>query len=466
MAGVDFVNPSAACSNARDIGLVENLTARDEDLGLLHRANRFLAWLKTKNQIWGLADQLVVSGTSFAAMIVIARSTDVAQLGLYSIANSLIIMLLTVQDSLITRPYSIQIFKPTGTPEEHGFSSLLLSWIVALLGVVAALAVTFYFAFVAHQPGSAGLALAIAFVAPFVLFREFGRRYSFANLKVYRAFAVDLVASLGILGPMVYLGWSGILDAATAIMTIGCGAGLSGTLWFLRRRHAFRFSAVSLRGTLRQSWDLGKWLLCSQLAMQLQGYAVHWLCLLVIGAAITGTYAACLSIVALANPFLFGFFNLLTPKSVRTLKDRGPQELRRQVLRDSLLLGGLMSAFTVFIYFAGEHIMALLYAGEEYANHGNVLTVLSLASVASAIGAFGGPAAIALQSAERGRAIAAIAIATAVIGSLASWYLVANYALTGAAWGLLVTEVIGAIGRWALFIRLGYARPAPPGPIG
>lgn len=418
--------------------------------------------MKSKNQIWGLADQLVVSVTSFAAMIIIARSTDVSQLGLYSIGNSLIIMLLTIQDSLITRPYSIQIFKPAGTPEEHGFSSLLLSWMVSALAVTAALVAALYFWLSADESGSLALALAISFVAPLVLFREFGRRYSFANLKAYRAFAVDMVAALSILMPMAYLGWSGQLNAVAAIVTIGCGAGISGTLWFLRRRRAFRYSSDALKKTLQQSWGLGKWLLGSQLAMQFQGYAIHWLCLLVIGAAMTGTYAACLSIVALANPFLYGFFNLLTPKSVRTLKDQGPEELRRQVFRDSALLGGMMAAFTIFIYFAGETLMGLLYGSEEYANHGHVLTVLSLASVASAVGAFGGPAAIALQSAERGRAIASIAVITCIIGSLASWYLISNHGLAGAAWGLLVTEVIGAIGRWTLFVRLGYVKPAVP----
>ena len=392
-------------------------------------------------------------------MIIIARSTNVSELGLYAIGNSIVVMLLTIQDSLITRPYSIQIFKPAGTPEQHGFSALLLSWMLAALTVIAVVATALVFARRADGWNTAMFALTIAFVAPMALFREFGRRYSFANLKMYRAFAVDAVAALAILGPMFYLGWIGRLNAMAAMAVIGCGAGLSGTLWFLRRRRAFRFSRQALNETFRQSWKLGKWLLCSQLAMQFQGYAIHWLCLLLLGAAVTGTYAACLSVVALANPFLYGFFNLLTPKSVRTLKDKGAAGLARQVFRDSFLLTGMMLAFTVFIYFAGETVMSLLYDGEAYFNRGNILTVLSLASVAGAAGAFGGPAAIALQSAERGRAVAVIAIATAVVGMASSWFLVSAYGLTGAAWGLLVTEIVGAIARWILLMRLGYVKP-------
>lgn len=427
----------------------------DQPASLLGRVIRVFNWLKSKNQIWGLGDQAVVSVTSFATMIIIARSADASQLGIYAIGNSILVMLLTVQDSLITRPYSVQLFKPPGTPEEHGFSALLLSAVLALFAAIGAVCVSIVFGFWEVDPASQSLALIIAFVAPFALFREFGRRYSFANMKMYRAFAVDLAAAIATLIPMFYLGWSGKLTAQTAMITIGCGAGLSGTLWFIRRRRAFKYSFDALKKTFWQSLGLGKWLLSSQLAMQSQGYAAHWLCLFVLGASATGTYAACLSIVALANPFLFGFFNLLTPKSVRTLRDQGSQGLRRQVMRDSMLLGGMMMVFAVFIFFAGETIMSLLYSGEAYANQGNVLTILAVASVAGAIGAFGGPAAIALQSTERGPAIAGIAVATCLLGSLVTWLFISLWGLTGAAWGILITESLGAAGRWFYFLRSG-----------
>jgi O-antigen/teichoic acid export membrane protein len=431
---------------------VDNPVSTDNSAGLAGRLVSLIVWLKSKNQIWGLADQAVVSVTSFATMIIIARSADAAQLGIYSIGASVLIMLLTVQDSLITRPYTVQLFRPPGTPEEHGLSALLLSMALAFIAVIAALGCAGFLAWRGMDAASLSLILVLAGVAPLALLREFGRRYSFANLKAYRAFAVDVAAAIASLIPMIYFGWTGRLTAHSALIFIGCGAGLSGVLWFVRRRHAFAYSLEAIRKTFWQSWQLGKWLLGSQFAMQLQGYAAHWLCLFLIGAAATGTYAACLSIVALANPFLYGFFNLLTPKSVRTLKDQGVRGLRRQVVRDSLLLGGMMLVFAVFIYFFGETIMSLLYAGDEYANQGAVLTVLALASVAGAVGAFGGPAAIALQSAERGPAIAGISVATCLFGSLVTWFFISSWGLSGAAWGLLVTESVGAAGRWLLFL--------------
>jgi O-antigen/teichoic acid export membrane protein len=416
--------------------------------------SRFIHFLKAQNQLFGLADQLVVSVMSFAITLIVARTTNVSELGLYAICNSLIAIAITVQDSLITRPYSIQIFRPAGSASEHGYSVLVLSWGLSFLVLLVALLAALYFWGSGADLQPTMLSVALAVVAPFVLLREFGRRYSFANLKMYRAFALDAIAAVATLIPLAYLGWTKQLGATSAIMIMGAGAGAGAVLWYLRRRSSFAFSRTSLRQTLSQCWELGKWLLASQVAMQLQGYMIHWLCFLMIGAALTGAYAAVLSIVALANPFLFGFFNLLMPKSVRTLKDLGHRELRRQVLRDSLFLSGMMGLFTVGIYFGGERLMVLLYPGESFKAQIDIVPALLMVSSAGIVGAFSGPAAIALQSAEKGKAVARISLLTLAIGAAIAWALIPPFGLWGAALALLLTEIVGAVTRWSLLLRM------------
>lgn len=414
---------------------------------------------KFKNQFLGIADQVVVSATSFAAMLIIARSTNASELGRYAIGLSAIVILLTIQDSLITRPYSIQIFKPNGDPREHAFSALLLSLILSSLAIVTACIAALHFSVDGDSMQSTKLALTLAVVMPLVLIREFGRRYSFANLNMRHAFTIDAIAAICTLLPLVFLGRAGKLDAVTAILALGGGAGLSGIFWFVRMRKVFRFSLNSVLLTHKQSWQLGKWLLGSQVAMQVQNYAVSWLCLFFLGTSITGTYVACASIIGLANPFLFGFLNLMMPKSVRTLRNKGAVELRRQVLGDAALLFGMMSCFTLLIYIFELKIMAIFYPNVEFAPHSNVLTILALASLVAAIGA---PAAIALQSDERGRVIALVSILTCLTGSAISWKFISVYGLVGAAWGLLATETIGAVGRWWLFLMQGQREPTLP----
>lgn len=90
-----------------------------------------------------LADQGIVSAASFLALIMIGRWTDAGQLGMYAIGNSILAVLIWMQDALITRPYSIQLDRPLGTPAEHAFSALVLNLLLssagmAVLGTTAA----------------------------------------------------------------------------------------------------------------------------------------------------------------------------------------------------------------------------------------------------------------------------------------------------------------------------------------
>jgi hypothetical protein len=92
---------------------------------------------------WALADQAVVSGTSFITTIVIGRWCLPSELGIYSLGISLLVSWLAVQESVISLPYIIYRQRPVqGTPPEHAGSSLahnaLLSVLaIAVLGVTA-----------------------------------------------------------------------------------------------------------------------------------------------------------------------------------------------------------------------------------------------------------------------------------------------------------------------------------------
>jgi len=85
-----------------------------------------------------LADQAVVSGASFVTTVLIGRWTSPTQLGFYSIGISLLVSLVTVQDSLVARPYAIQRYRPQGTPAEHAGASLTHSSLLSALAIVAA----------------------------------------------------------------------------------------------------------------------------------------------------------------------------------------------------------------------------------------------------------------------------------------------------------------------------------------
>ena len=86
-----------------------------------------------------LVDQVVVSAASFLTTVAIGRYTDPSQLGAYAIGISVLASAFTIQGSLITLPYSIQLHRPLGTPAEHAGNALAHS---SLLAAVITLVLT------------------------------------------------------------------------------------------------------------------------------------------------------------------------------------------------------------------------------------------------------------------------------------------------------------------------------------
>ena len=407
--------------------------------------------LASGNHVLAWADQAVVSATSFLALIMIGRWTDPSQLGTYAIGASVLAMLLAAQESLITRPYAIQLYRPLGTPAEFAFSSLLLSCVLSTVAAIVLCAAALALSAFGENRDLAAIAWALAASIPFVLTREFARRFAFAHLRMFRALTVDVAVAALCVILLGWLGWTERLSAVTALGAIGISCAVCSIGWLYLARAEFSFRLADIRATLKQSWVLGKWLFSSQVTLQAQGYMTYWLSMVIAGATITGIYAACMSIISFANPLLYGFFNILTPRSVRALRNEGATGLRRQAVKDSLLLAALMAAFCAIVLIVGEDVMNFLYPSAVYKGNGNVLAVLAFAALAAAIGA---PASNALVSAERAQAVAGVTSVSAVLNIVLVWWLMTNWGLLGAAFGVLIAEVVGSLGRWIVFLAL------------
>jgi O-antigen/teichoic acid export membrane protein len=413
----------------------------------LHGVHRLLS----SQHMLAWMDQAVVSAASFAMIVMIGRWTGRAELGVYATAMSLVALLLSTQESLVTRPYVVNLHRPLGTPAEHAFGTLMLSVLLAVVTAFGLSALALTQSALALPPELAAVSWALAAAVPFALTREFARRFSFAHLQVVHALWMDMgVAAVSVM-LLGWLAWNASLSAVTglAVVALSCGAGAVGWLWWGRRAFAFRGGHAA--ATLRENWRLGRWFLAGQLAVQAQGYIAYWLTLVMAGAAATGVYAACMSVVAFANPLLFGAFNLLMPRSVRAFRDEGGAGLRRQAVRDALLLALLMSGFSAVLFFLGDDVIQALYGGPRDAGEAHLIFVLALASLMASVGV---PAGLALASTERVRAYAAVTGANALLNVVLVWWLMSEWGLVGAAYGVLAGEAVGSVARWLAFLAL------------
>ncbi len=394
-----------------------------------------------------LADQAVVSCASFLAMIAVSRWVDPSQLGIYSIATSIVVILLGVQAGLISLPYTIQQHSALGTASERAGSALAQSG--ALAGVsallIAGVALTEN-----GSTGNSGLAQVLwvlAFASPFLLLREFVRQFSFARLRMVEAFALDAAVAIIQLATLICLGPLGGISPATACAALGGACAIIGAPWLYFARGQFEINRTA-PSIAKQGWELAKWLFAAQITALLQRYVTYWLLAIVAGSAATGVFAACMSIVTFVNPLIIGLSNLFMPKAVLAFTTGGARPLMRQILRDSLALGAVMIPLSAIIALNGEQIMRLLYHGADYQGHGSTVALLVLAWLLFASGV---PAAIGLASIERPHVIVwAGLFGVAVTVGLVPKF-VGAWGLSGAAWAVLAGSAAEAAVRWIGF---------------
>jgi O-antigen/teichoic acid export membrane protein len=399
-----------------------------------------------------LADQAVVSGTGVSTTFLIARWSDSSQLGIYALGLSLLLSLVGFQESLILQPYLIQRHDPEGSPAERAGASLTLSILFSAGSILVLTVAALGFLEWRADPEVVVMTWAIAGIVPFALNRDFARRYAFAHVDTRRVLLLDLAAAIIQLSALGWLGASGRMSALSACAALGGACAFPTAIWFYYARSEFTVRVEHVRMALKQTWALGKWLLVGRIGVQVRGYITYWVAMTVAGASVTGVYAACMSIVGFANPLMIGLANVLMPKSVLAWRHGGGPGLWYESIRHTVLIAALMTAFSLAVLVGGEHAMRFLYHGKEFEGHGQTLTVLALA-VSS--GTLGQAASIGLATMERPRAIVMITTVETVLTVALVWVLMTEWGLLGAAYGMLVGSVVGAVARWvAFFVRV------------
>jgi O-antigen/teichoic acid export membrane protein len=412
------------------------------------------AWKHTlsflsKEHILSLADQAVVSGTSFLSTLLIAHFSDADQLGVYAIGLSLVISLLAFQDSLILQPYTIQQYSSGLVLSDRIGSSLILSFLFSAGSISVLTIATSGLLGWGSNLNTVLVLFAITGSLPFVLTREFARRAAIARLEMGRAILLDLVVGVTQLSSLAWLGLTGRMSAISACVALGGASAVAAAGWLYCTRSEFALRVMHVPTIFMQTWALGKWLVLGRMTVQVQSYITYWMVMIISGAAATGVYAACMSIVNVASPVLFAFGNVMASKLVLAWRDRGGSGLRDEAIRNVVLISITMAAFTVAVSFGGERVMYFLYSGNEYAGNGATLTVLALATFAGAVGL---PASFGLATMERPRPIVVVGVIGAIVSAVLVGLLLIERGLLGAAYGLLAGNVIGAVGRWVAFL--------------
>ncbi len=399
-----------------------------------------------------LVDQGVVSLSSFVSTVIVGRICGASELGIYALALSVVFLIVAVQDSLVSTPYTVFGNRLRGRARRKYAGSTLVHF--GVLAILAVIGLALLGGLLAAGIGPTQLAPVIWVLVGIIacgLLRHFARRFAFADHRTASAFLLDVAVATVQLTGILLLALTGALSAATALAAIGAACFIAALAWMIsnRRRFLVRWRRVGL--DFARNWKIGKWILAGRLVSHASAYAPHWLLALLIGTSATGVFAACLTIALLANPLILGIGNVLGPRAALAFARGGTPAVKRIVLRNMLFLTAAMSAFCIFVILVGTQLMRFFYDGNEYAGHKAVIVVLALHALVSAIFFAANHGLVSIERPDVNLKTNLLGLAVLLI---LVFPLVAGWGILGVAIAMLAGNVAGTSVQCLAFFRL------------
>lgn len=408
-----------------------------------------------------LFDQGLVSGANFFTSVIIGRFGGPAELGLYFLGFTLITLLTTAQISLISVPHTIYLQRrKDGDRSSFDGSVLAHQMLLSLVLVVVLASVSLGLFAWGAQPGAAAVAAVLAIGIPFVLLREFARRYCFAHMKVSGGLVIDFITVVLQVAILLLLSQTGRLTAVTALATLGGSCAVSSLGWLWVSRGQFQVELGQALRDLGHNFSLAKWVFASECGASLLTLSGPWLTATMLGKAEAGVYAACLTLAQAVNPLLFGTYNVLAPRAAQAFVAGGVQEVRRVILTVMAVIGCGLLVWCGFLFVLGEPIIAALY-GDRFKDPVWIVFVLSAAVMVRSLGMV---SAQGLQTIERPEFGLWSNMVSLVILIGCAPVLIPRWGVIGAASSIFVANTVGFLIRITAFSVL--SRPAIPEPEG
>jgi O-antigen/teichoic acid export membrane protein len=256
--------------------------------------------------------------------------------------------------------------------------------LLTVVVVAAFVATAVMFGTVSAQPRLGGLFWALAASVPFILLREFGRRFEMAHLNLGRATVLDgTVAAVQTLA-ILWLGASGLLSGANAFLAIGFAWAVGATLFLYSTRRSYVFSREDTRRWLAHDFSYGKWVFAARVTTHLRVALVPWMISYLLGDAATGSFAACYNISFFIAPLVLAMSNIAAPEASSSYTEHGIPGLRRFAVRTTLFAGAVTLGLSLLIIPFGDELVQYLY-GSEFPPLKAAVALLCLAVVGQAV---------------------------------------------------------------------------------
>jgi O-antigen/teichoic acid export membrane protein len=283
--------------------------------------------MKIPRQMYGLADQTVVSGSNFVVLIVVGRTLAPIDFGYFVLAFTLLQSAGAVQSALITRPHNVLGATRVGEDYRRYTTASALLQIVHAVGWALLLLTIAAVTGLSGSPSSTTFLVA-APVAVAWQVQEFFRRILYTEGRLHVALLDDALSYGSQAAILIWLGLEGTLTPARALVVVGATSLLAALAVLPLVRHSLGRDLN--REALSANWRFGRWLGAAEVVYWLASQSYIYVGGLVVGPVVSAALKAAQTLLGPVSVFL-AFFVSYLPTSFARAQERGdlPGRMRR-----------------------------------------------------------------------------------------------------------------------------------------
>ena len=335
---------------------------------------------------FAIADQALLSGTTFALNILFARWMSTQEFGVFAVQMACILMINYFQNALVLEPMSVfgaLRYRPVMDAYIRKLGLLQLVACAALGGA------TFVLVEIGGWVASPQSALALGLTLSSMMLFGFVRRTLYLESVPHLALATTAAYAASCIGVALVWRQYGDLSPADALLVIAAGSGVGSLIgwWLFRGRRpgaAGSREPPTIRALCRAHWLYARWALGTALTYVGISAAYPPLIAYMLGFQAAGTFRAVETLFAPVAQLVTAISTLALPAIAA---QRGPNErvVTRSFVRSALLGSGAFAAlYAIPMVLFGPAVARYVFAKPEYASDWWMIAFMGLAAVLGA----------------------------------------------------------------------------------
>jgi O-antigen/teichoic acid export membrane protein len=402
-----------------------------------------------RREVWGLADQALVSGVNFLTIVLLARALRPAEFGYFVLAFTILQTTITLQSALITRPHNVL----GATRRGRAYADYSTTAAVSQLGLTGTfVAIAAIASGIAAAAGLSHITLFLALVPAIFAWQlqELGRRFLYTEGRLSAAFTTDLVGYGGLAASLVVLWRLDLLTGERALLLLAAAFTLGAVVaaWQLRATLVGTFD----RSALAANWHFGKWLGVAEVGQWLSTQFYVYLAAAVVGAVASGALKAGQTLLGPMSVFLTFVTSYLPIVFSRELQASG--HISAKIRRACVAIVPVVVPYCLVVAVFAKPLLGFVY-GTEYRAYADVVQLFALYYVLLASSTI---AIAALSAKELTRDVFVGQAAGAAFTLVLGWLLLREMGAAGGVAGMLISWFLSMV----VFLHALRAAPARP----